>query len=116
MTNYIFKNFAANVSRSGIKRKDISRILSLLSLSEIRILLRELKLENEKNSLEATFSDNPSPRTKNELSKKFPDSNISVSVDKSIGAGLKVRKFDMIYDLTVKSKIKNVINTLEEEL
>src|SRR3989344_4993652 len=116
MTNYIYKNLAGSVANRKILRRDALKILSLLSISELRTLLRELRLADEKNTLDATLSDEPSPALKKKLADKFPDSKLTINVDKKIGAGIKVRKFDMIYDFTVKSKLENIVGKLEEEI
>lgn len=116
MTNYIYKKLAESIANEKVSKKDALKILSLLSISELRTLLRELKLAEEKNILEATLADELDPALKKKLVDKFPDSKLTINVDRKIGAGIKVRKFDMIYDFTVKSKLENIVNKLGEEI
>ena len=116
MTNYLIKNFAENVVKEKIGKKEAVKILSLLDMESLRKLLYALLLEQEKNSVEVTLADEPDTKLKKSIHAKFPNANIGINSDKNIGAGIKLKHYDMIYDLTVRSKLENLIKNLEEDL
>ena len=104
------------VSSSKIKKVDTRLILSKLSPRDLRILFSYLNDEIQKDTLELTVSDKPSSILLRELQDRFQVQNINVFEDPTIGGGMKVKKYDMIYDLSVKSQIEHIVSNIENDL
>jgi len=99
-----------------IRKSDAKFILSKLNPKDLRTLFSYLKDEIQKNTLELTVSDKPSSPLLKELQERFQVENINISEDPSLGSGMRIKNYDMIYDLTVKSQIKYLVSEVENNL
>ncbi len=117
MTNIKLRQLAQYLAKSNkIKKSDTRFILSKLDPKDLRILLSCLKDEVQKNTLELTISDKLSSTLLKKLQDMFQVNNINVYEDASLGAGMKVKQYDMIYDLSVKSQVEFVVSEIENTL
>lgn len=117
MNTYLLKNLAKEIAVTrGLKKSESLELISLLRPKELRLLTEMLILEDEKLTAHITTSDELSRKDNDVIQKILPNKRVVASVDKKIGAGLKLQVYDMIYDLTVKSSIERIAKGLEEEL
>jgi hypothetical protein len=116
MTNYLINNLASTLSKGKINKKEGGKILSLLDPSDLRKLLYRMRLEDEKNTVDVILSDDPNHEVKKSLLTNFPGANLRININKNIGAGVMIKHYDMIYDLTVKAKLENLVRNLEDNL
>ncbi len=114
MNNLIIGRFAKNIGENNsISQKNMKTILSKLSAKDLRTLFRELKKESLKNTVTITASEKMSQEMKKEISKMFQNKTILFKEDKTIGAGIRIKTYDMIYDLSLSGKIKRIAENLE---
>lgn len=111
------RKLAASISENDtISGKNSQKILENLTLNELKKLTVYLKNEEEKNTLEVIASDSLSKELKIELLKRFRGMRIKETLDKNLGAGIKIKAYDMIYDLTLKGSIDNIVEKIEDSL
>ncbi|MBP9815473.1 MAG: F0F1 ATP synthase subunit delta [Candidatus Levybacteria bacterium] len=114
---YLLKNLAKTIVQNrGISKTQSVRLTKILTPKELRQLMEIMALEDEKITMKVTSADGLSKTNKSELTSLFYGKKIETIIDNKIGAGLKVQAYDMIYDLSVKSKIEKLAEEIEEEL
>ncbi|MFI5265449.1 MAG: F0F1 ATP synthase subunit delta [Candidatus Levyibacteriota bacterium] len=117
MNNFKLRNLAREIVGKGkITHSSAKKIQSLLSSSELSKLTEYLKVEMDKKTVKITVADVLSNKATESISNMFGGKRVLTTVDKVIGAGVKAQVYDMIYDLTIKSKINHLVAKLEEEL
>ncbi len=117
MINVSLKKVAAKIAEDNtLSEKDAQKIINNLSLKELKVLASLLKTEDEKNTIEIVSSDELSKETKKVLLQKFNNMRIKEKVDKNLGAGIKIKAYDMIYDLTLKGSIGQIVENVEDSL
>lgn len=117
MNTFFLKNLAEHiVDGEGISKTQAQKIVKLLSSGDLRKLMQLVRLEEEKMTAHVVSADELSSKNKEVLKSLFKGKKIVATVDKKIGAGIKAQVYDMIYDLSIKSKVDHMARTLEEEL
>ncbi len=117
MATINLRKLAASISENNsVSDKNSQKILENLNLSELKELAAFLRNEEEKNTLEVVSSDNLSQESKKELLKHFSGMRIKENLDKNLGAGIKIKAYDMIYDLTLKGSIDSIVEKIEDSL
>lgn len=117
MTNNLLHELGkAIVEKGTISEVHAKKILSLLGKNDLKKLMDYIRTEELKKTAFVTIADETNKKTLFALQEVFPKTKLVVAEDKKIGAGVKVQIYDMIYDLTVKSKMKRIVDELEEEL
>lgn len=114
MNNLMIGRFAKNIGENNsISQKNVKAILSKLSAKDLRTLFRELKKESLKNTVTITASEKMSQEIKKDISRMFQNKTMLFKEDKTIGAGIRIKTYDMIYDLSLSGKIKRIAENLE---
>lgn len=109
------KILATIVTQKGsIKKSEFMRLKKLMSSQELKLLMKYLQEGVAKNTVYVTIADELSKKNKDELTKIFEGKKIISRVDKSIGAGVKVQHYDMIYDLSITSNMKRLVKATQE--
>lgn len=117
MNNFKLRSLAQEIVRKGkIGQANAKKIQTLLSSTELAKLTEYLQVENEKRTIKITVADSLSKKTTESISSMFGGKRVLTTIDKAIGAGVKAQVYDMIYDLSIKTKITNVVERLGEEL
>lgn len=117
MAKLSLKKIAKTIAEENtISSKNASFIMKELSLKDLKNLLSFLKHEALKNNIETISSDKLPVSIKDMLSKKFTGKHITETVDATLGAGMKVKAYDMIYDLTVMGHLKQIALKIEDSL
>lgn len=117
MAGLSLKKVATSISEeNNISEKNADKILESLSVKELKNLASFLKSENEKSTVEVTSSDSLSYESKQLLEKKFKGMRIQENIDKNMGAGILVKAYDMIYDLSLKGSINQIVQKIEDNL
>lgn len=117
MTKQLLNDFAKNIVENGkISSLQAKKIFSLLSKSDLKILLEYVRIESFKRTAYVTVAQKIDKNTQTQIQALFPETKLIVSADGKIGAGVRIQVYDMIYDLTTKSEIKRVVEEIEEEL
>ncbi len=115
--SYLLKNLARTIAQNGgVSKAQSERLTKILTPKELRELMEIMVLEDEKVTMRVTSADELSKSNKSELATLFSGKKIETVINNKIGAGLKVQAYDMIYDLSVKSKIEKLAEEIEEEL
>lgn len=91
-------------------------MLAKLSLKDLKKFLHFLKNELIKSRVEVASSDKLPQETQIALSKKFKGKHMVQKVDQNLGAGMLVKTYDMIFDLTVMGNVKQIAQKIEDAL
>lgn len=117
MNDFKLRSLAQEIVKRGkIRGTHAKKIQNLLSSAELTKLTEYLRVETEKRTVRITVADSLSKKTTESISSVFGGKRVLTTVDRAIGAGVKAQVYDMIYDLTIKSKINNFVKRLEEEI
>lgn len=116
MKNTHLKEFAKHIVENGISATEAKKILSLLSIQDLKIFERFLRQELEKQTVYITVSEELDQKTNSELTHLFKNKRIVKNVDSKIGGGINARVYDMIYDLSIKNSIERVATLAQEEI
>lgn len=117
MNTFFLKSLAQHIVENGeIDKTEAKKIVSLLSPKDLRSLSEIVSLEEEKATAYVTTADELTKSENETLQAMFKGKKIINKVDKKIGAGIRAEVYDMIYDLSIKSKVQSFAHTLEEEL
>lgn len=114
MNNLFIGKFAKQIGKhNSISQSDAKTILNNLSAIDLKILFRELKNESLKNTVTITSSEKIPLNMRKEISQMFQNKALSFKEDPTIGAGIRIKTYDMIYDLSLSGKIKRIAENLE---
>lgn len=117
MNTFFLKTLAQHIVENGeIDKLEAKKIVSLLSPKDLRELTEILALEEEKATAYITTADELTKSESETLQTLFKGKKLINNVDKKIGAGIRAEVYDMIYDLSIKSKVESFAHALEEEL
>lgn len=116
MKNTQLKEFAKHVVLKGVTKDESKKVLSLLSVADLKTFKRMLQSELEKHTVYITSSDELDRDTSTQLNEVFKNKRIVRHVDSKIGGGINARVYDMIYDLSVKSSIERIAKQAQEEI
>lgn len=117
MNTYKLKHMARTLVLQGkISKTSAKKIQNLLPAHDLALLSSYIRTEQDKQTVRVTTADTLDQQTTKTISNIFQGKKVVTTIDKKIGAGVKAQVYDMIYDLTVKSKISNLIDKLGEEI
>lgn len=117
MSKLNLKKAANNIGEeNSISSQNAEYIIDKLSLKDLKQFLSLLKNAELKNKVVAMSSEKLTDTIRTMLSNKFQKKHIRETVDSSMGAGIKVKAYDMIYDLTVLGRLKQIALKIEDSL
>lgn len=106
---------AESYSKEQLDEKKVNDIAKLLSRKDLKQYIRGLKLEEKKRVITVAL---PSASVYNNTKKifldLFPGKTISFQEDKLLMLGGKVQANDMVYDFSLKNRLENFIDELEQ--
>ena len=105
--------FAILVSKEkSVDNKVIDYIMDKLNISDLKLFKHYLIQEVNKNKIFVqTAIESESLRS--EIQKLFPNREVEIERNKSLGAGIYVIDQDNHYDLSMKNKIDQIIDNLK---
>ncbi len=116
MKNTQLKEFAKHIIDNGVSKTEAKKIMSLLTIQDLKVFERFLRQEQEKQTVYITVSEELDQKTNSELTNLFKNKRIVKNVDSKIGGGINARVYDMIYDLSIKKSIERVAALAQEEI
>lgn len=110
--NKILKKIAISLIRE--KKIDKETIKTLLSLDKesLKAVLFFYKALLSKQRVYVASASPLSKELIKELEEIYPDREIQITIDESLGAGIKIEKDDTITDFTFKKSITDIIEDL----
>lgn len=95
----------------------IKKIFPILKRDELKAYLRELKEILDKNTVYVTIPSNDklTQDAKRIFSKTFPGKNIKVAVDPSLISGVRIKNYDMIYELSLRAQLEEGLRSIVED-
>lgn len=118
MNKKFIKKLAHNsFTDNKLDEKKVKVISSNLNRGRLKTYLREIKNISQKNTVYITI---PSNSTLTEdasktFSRLFPGRKIEIRVDTTLIGGVRIENYDMIYDLSIKSRLEDSIKSIEYE-
>ena len=106
------KLIAASYKDNFLDQKKVSKIVSLISNTDLKKYINGLKLEEKKKNL--IVSSPIDNQSKGMFEKLFPHKKIILKKDPSLMLGVKVEDNDIIYDFTLKSSFEKILNHIEQ--
>lgn len=100
-------------SQSTMPRDVEEFVLKHMSKNELKDFLKFFKIELDKRRVYVISSDTLSGSVLNDLKDKFKDKEMVLSIDESLGAGLKIKDNDMVIDLSFQKYINDTIDELK---
>lgn len=88
-------------------------VLKCLSKKDLKDFLRFYKTAIDKTKIYVSSPEELSNEGTNLLKNLYKDKDIVLSIDKTLGAGLKLKEDDMIVDFTFKKYINDTIEKLK---
>ena len=108
------KKLATITASNKIIPADIEEyVLNFLTKQDLKMFMQSYKLELEKKRV---YISTPTELSESELSlikNMYKDKDIITSVEKDLGAGIKLRQNDTVIDFTVKSFINDTVDALK---
>ena len=94
----------------------VKKLYPLLKRRELKAYLRELKELIDRNTVYITLSsdDELSSEARRIFSKTFPGKNIKVNLDPSLLGGVRIRDYDMIYELSLRDQLEEALKSVTE--
>ena len=94
----------------------IKKIASLLKRSDLKTYLKELKDLREKNTVYLSIPSNGilEEEAKKFFAKNFSGKQIEVTLDPSLIGGIRVRNYDMIYEISLKDELEKSLDYITE--
>ncbi len=109
------KQLAILASKSDSIPEDIaSYLLNYLGKQELKVFLRFYKNEIDRKRVYVSTPQNLSQDSMKTLKNLYAQKEIILSVDPTLGAGLKIQQNDTIVDFTFKKYIDDTIDTLKD--
>lgn len=108
----IDKLVLASYSNNLLNKKTVEKISTLLSKSDLKQYINELKLTEKKKSLIIS-----SPINNEDLKKferLFPNKKILFKKDPSLMLGVRIVDNDIVYEFTLKNSLYKILNYIEQ--
>lgn len=113
MNNTLITKLAKAVGTSGELSKDHAKtIINNLKSKELNLLKRALKKESLKNTILVLSAEKLTNSEQKEINRMFVGKRVIFHEDFTIGAGIKIKTYDMIYDLSLNGEIKRLAESL----
>lgn len=117
MNDYRLNEFAGNICmENSISYENAKKIMAGLSEKELKKLLEKLKKNRDKITVTVISADTLAGIQKKTIVENFEGAQVHFETDSAIGAGIKIKTYDMIYDLTVKGRVEKLTHEIESEL
>jgi len=114
MSKQKIKKLAIIASYEETIPQDIQEfVLTQFSKKELKMFMSFYKAAIERKSVYVSTPSDLSADTLKMLREVFKNKEVITVLDKTLGAGIKVRQNDMIIDFTIKSFINDTINKLK---
>lgn len=114
MNNANISQFAKVIAGNNrISDKDADIVLKKLSIGNLRTLLKSLKTEENKKTVIVLTREKLTENEKKQITSFFSDKRVFFEEDASVGAGMKIKSYDMIYDLSLGGVISRLAENLE---
>lgn len=108
------KKLALIAAENSKVPKDIEKfVLTKMSKQELKDFLRFLRIELDKRRVYVMSSEKLLPDNITIIKRLFGDKEIIETIDKSVGAGLKIRNNDLVIDFTFKNFINDTIEKIK---
>jgi len=111
----ISKLIIASYTKENLDEKKVSQIANELTRKDLKLYIRGLKLAEKKKKIYVAL---PSASIYNTTKKifvtLFPGKQIEVQEDKLLMLGAKVTANDMVYDLSLKNRLDEFLQTVED--
>lgn len=108
----IDKLVLASYSNNLLDRKTVNKISTLLSKSDLKKYINQLKLsEKKKNLIVSSPINNPDLK---KIEKLFPNKKILFKKDPSLMLGVRIVDNDIVYELTLKNSLDKIISHIEQ--
>jgi F0F1-type ATP synthase delta subunit len=102
-------------TKEQLDEKKVNSIAKALSRKDLKQYIRGLKLEEKKRVVTVALATaSVYNNTKKIFLDLFPGKTVSFQEDKLLMLGGKVQANDMVYDFSLKSRLENFINELEQ--
>lgn len=99
---------------NGEIREEIAeRILRDLSRSELKRFLTTLKREMARRRVDVTLAGMATAAIGTSMTGRYPGREVEVAQDDFLGAGVRVRAGDDIFDASIRGYIRGIIEKLE---
>jgi len=94
----------------------VKKLYPLLKREELKAYLRELKELVDKNTVYITLPSDEelSNDARKIFSKNFPGKNVKVSLDPSLIGGVRIKNYDMIYELSIRDQLEEALKSITE--
>jgi len=106
---------AESYTKETLDEKKVNRIAKVLNRKDLKTYIRGLKLSEKKRVVTVAL---PSASVYNNTKKifldLFPGKTVSFQEDKLLMLGGKIQSNDMVYDFSLKNRLENFINDLEQ--
>lgn len=113
MKDQDLKSLAHLISgQSRIDNKVIDYIIKKLNMSDLRLFKKYLDQEITKKKLFVKVASDSSYVREN-IEELFPNRDIEVAEDESLGGGIYIVDNDNHYDLSIRNKIDSIIESLK---
>lgn len=112
--NYKKINKLAQISynNNSLNQKRVNKISTLLSRSDLKKYINQLKLTEKKKSIIVSSPINSQDLTKFE--KLFPNKKILFKKDPSLMLGVEIVDNDIVYEFTLKNSLDKILNYIEQ--
>lgn len=111
MKNNTIKILAKNSYAKGrIDGKKAVKIATSLKREDLKVYIKSLKDIQARNTVFITVASNENmPNLIKEFEKLFPNKKISVELDPSLVAGIRIVDYDNVYELSIKDILEKGI-------
>lgn len=110
--NKIDKLVTTSYKNNHLDKKQVNRIASLISKSDLKKYINGLKMVEKKKSLIISTPINNSDLEK--FTKLFPHKKIIIKKDPSLMLGVEVVDNDIVYEFTLKNSLNKIIDHIEQ--
>ena len=102
---------------NALDKKTVQKIASLLTVKELRVYIKLLKLQEQRKTVTISLAEKSSKiglSQKNSFKKLFKHKNIAFNSDESLLGGVRVVDYDIIYDISLKGILEDIALKMQE--
>lgn len=110
MTKKLLKQLVvASYKNNNLNPKTIEKIAKVLSRKELKQYIKALKTEENKRNVIVSLPYLPKNKDKKSFEGVFQNKKILYDIDKSLILGVKITKNDLVYEMSLKNSLENLI-------
>lgn len=106
---HIKKLVIHSYKKERLDSKIVQRIADLLSRSELKDYLNELKRYEKKRTVIVSLTDYPTELEQKKLGALFPHKKIVYNIDPSLLTGMRVMDDDVLLDINLKNTLDELV-------